>query len=72
MPRPRKPPPEASQLQGFKYFALLCPLLDRSHEDGCGRDRAKNRQLFYDRYASLLLLYFFSPVLTSLRRRVST
>jgi Transposase DDE domain len=67
MPRPRQPPLEASQLQGFKYFALLCPLLDRLHEDGCGRDKAGNRRLFYDQYASLLLLYFFSPVLTSLR-----
>src|SRR5262245_49202422 len=67
MPRPRQPPPQASHLQGFKYFALLCPLLERLHGDAIGRDQAGNRLLFYDHYAALLLLYFFSPVLTSLR-----
>jgi hypothetical protein len=34
---------------------------------GTERDRAGNRDLFCDQYASLLLLYFFNPVLTSLR-----
>jgi len=37
------------------------------HDHATERDRSKNRKLFYDQYASLLLLYFFSPVLTSLR-----
>ncbi len=31
------------------------------------RDRAGNRKLFYDQYGSLVLLYFFNPILTSLR-----
>ena len=30
-------------------------------------DRAGNRRLFYDQYVALLLLYFFTPALTSLR-----
>jgi hypothetical protein len=30
-------------------------------------DRAGNRSFFYDQYLSLLLLYFFTPALTSLR-----
>ena len=30
------------------------------------RDRAGNRSLFFDKYASLLLLYFFNPIVTSL------
>jgi hypothetical protein len=34
---------------------------------GTARDRAGNRQLFYDQYATLLLLYFFTPTVTSLR-----
>jgi hypothetical protein len=54
-------------LQAFKYFDLLQPLLQRLHDAGTERDRAGNRQLFFDQYASLLLLYFFNPVITSLR-----
>lgn len=55
----------ARDLQGFKYFSILQPFLDRLHDDAI--DRAGNRILHFDQYASLLLLYFFSPVLTSLR-----
>src|SRR5690349_21470535 len=52
---------------GFKYFRLVGTLLQALHDAGTERDRAGNRQLFYDQYASLLLLYFFNPVVTSLR-----
>src|SRR5688572_2385222 len=54
-------------LEGFKYFDLLQPLLKKLHDAGTERDRAGNRDLFCDQYASLLLMYFFNPVLTSLR-----
>jgi hypothetical protein len=54
-------------LQGFKYFRLLRPLLEGLHHQATARDRAGNRQLHCDQLVSLLLLYFFSPVLTSLR-----
>src|SRR5437870_1918005 len=67
MARKPRPPLQAGQLQGFKYFALLGPLLERLRPVGTVRDRAGNRQLFFDQYAALFLLYFFSPVLTSLR-----
>jgi len=62
-------PPSLSEetLQGFKYFRLLGPLFAHLHRAATERDRAGNRQLFYDQYASLLLLYFFNPVVTSLR-----
>src|SRR5438309_7169627 len=60
------PPVTAKDLQGFKYFDMIRPLLERLHDDGTDRDKAGNRQLFYDQYAALLLLYFFNPVLTSL------
>ncbi|MDC0934827.1 IS4 family transposase [Pirellulales bacterium] len=43
------------------------PLLEQLHDAGTERDRAGNRVLFYDGYASMLLLYFFNPVLSSLR-----
>lgn len=54
-------------LEGFKMFELLQPLLQQLHDAGTERDRAGNRRLFFDQYASLGLLYFFNPVVTSLR-----
>src|SRR5437879_831053 len=58
---------QAKDLRGFKYFKLLTPLLERLHDNGTARDKAGNRQLFFDQYGALLLLYFFNPILTSLR-----
>lgn len=54
-------------VNGFKYVRLVGTLLQALHEAGTARDRAGNRQLFYDQYATLLLLYFFTPTVTSLR-----
>jgi hypothetical protein len=56
-----------SDLKGFKYFKALSGLLDHLHDAGCGRDRAHNRTLHMDQYVSLLLLYMFNPICTSLR-----
>jgi hypothetical protein len=64
--KPRVPIKE-KDLKGLKYFKLLSSLLDRLHLDATARDRAGNRRLFYDQYAGLLLLYFFNPIVTSLR-----
>ncbi len=47
-------------LQGLKYFKLLGPLLQHLHDDATARDRARNRVLYFDQYASLLLLFFGS------------
>ena len=46
-------PPSLSEetLQGFKYFRLLGPLFDHLRLAATERDRAGNRQLFYDQYA---------------------
>ena len=62
-------PPSLSEetLQGCKYFRLLGPLFDHLHRVGTERDRAGKRRLFYDQYATLLLVYFFNPTVTSLR-----
>jgi Transposase DDE domain len=57
----------AQNLPGLQYFRLLGPLFDPLHAVGTARDRAGNRQLFYDQYATLLLVYFFNPTVTSLR-----
>src|ERR1700687_26903 len=67
MPQQRRHEVTAKELQGFKYFRSILPLLERLHDIGAVRDRAGNREFFYDHYAALLLLYFFNPVLTSLR-----
>lgn len=54
----------ARNLQGFGYLDRVQPVLRRLHGDG--QDKAGNRRLFFDQYVSLLLLYFFNPILTSL------
>jgi len=56
-----------SQLQGFKYFKAISAMLENLHDAGCQRDRAGNRKLHMDQYMSLLLLYMFNPICTSLR-----
>jgi Transposase DDE domain len=67
MAAPRRLPIRDSDLKGLKYFQLLGPFLERLHDDATARDRAGNRRLFYDQYACLLLLFFFNPVVKSLR-----
>ena len=57
----------APVVSGFKYLRLVGSLLQALHEEGTARDRAGKRQLFYDQYATLLLGYFFTPTVTSLR-----
>ena len=56
-----------SQLVGFKYFKAISGMLESLHDAGCQRDRAGNRLLHMDQYMSLLLLYMFNPICTSLR-----
>jgi hypothetical protein len=58
---------QPSDIEGLEYFDTLAPLLSRLRDFGTERDRSGNRQLFYDQYVCLLLLYFFSPTITSLR-----
>jgi len=67
MAPPREQVVAAKNVQGLKYFKQLQPLLARLHEVGTERDSAGNRQLFFDQYAALILLFFFNPSLKSLR-----
>ena len=62
-----KPKIRSKDLTGLKYFDKLAPLLERLHDDGCKRDKAGNRDLHFDQYCMLILLYLFNPVVTSLR-----
>ena len=67
MARKRKPERREEDLHGFKHFKLLVPILEGLHHNACGRDKAGNRKLHFDQYAALILLYFFNPIVTSLR-----
>jgi Transposase DDE domain len=67
MGKTRRRPVQLSDIEGLEYFDALMPLLASLREIGTERDRAGNRQLFFDQYICLLLLYFFSPTITSLR-----
>jgi hypothetical protein len=67
MARQQRPKVRAKDIHGLKYFQRLRPLLERLHDVGTERDAAGNRQLFFDDYAALILLFFFNPVLTGLR-----
>jgi len=67
MPRKKKDKLRERDVGGMKYLQKLLPLLDRLHEDGCDRDKAGNRELHFDQYCLLVLLYLFNPTVTSLR-----
>ena len=54
-------------LQGYRLIKPIQNALQRLRPLGAERDVAQNRQLFFDQYLSLLLLYFFNSTLTSLR-----
>ena len=54
-------------ITGLNYSDQLLPLLKPLHEIGCQRDKSGNRELHYDQYCLLLLLFLFNPTVTSLR-----
>jgi Transposase DDE domain len=54
-------------LHGNRLIKPINHLLEKLQNLGTDRDHAGNRKLFYDQYATLLLLYFFTPSLNSLR-----
>ena len=53
----------ASDIRGLKYFKPIRALLNRLR----GEAPNPNRKLFYDDYLVMLLLYYFTPTLKSLR-----
>lgn len=54
-------------LQGTRLVRQMRRLLARLHDAGTARDKAGNRQLFFDDYLCLLLVDFFTPAIDSLR-----
>jgi Transposase DDE domain len=67
MAPPVRAPLSEDDLQGFCYLEHFGPLFAVLRDCATERDQAGNRELFFDQYACLLLLYFFTPTLTSLR-----
>jgi hypothetical protein len=55
------------QLRGIRPLRRLLPLLASLREVGCERDAAGNRDLHFDQYVTLVLLYLFNPMLDSVR-----
>ena len=55
-------PLDARKLQGVKYFELM----DGLRTVGTARDRAGNRQLYLNQYATLMILYYFNPTVGTL------
>jgi len=64
---PRRKPVTDEQLQGLKYFKKFLPLLDRLHDAATVRDTAGNRVLHFDQYIALQRVFFFNPIVTSMR-----
>lgn len=57
----------AAQLGHFKKLRRIAGLLSFLHDVGCDRDKAGNRQLHYDDYVLLILLWMFNPMIDSMR-----
>lgn len=55
------------QLTHLKKLRHLLPLLSELRDCGCGRDTAGNRDLHFDEYVTLVLLYLFNPLIRSMR-----
>jgi hypothetical protein len=62
-------PPEltVADVRGFKQLRRVARLLSFLRDVGCDRDKAGNRELHYDDYVLLVLLYLFNPLIDSMR-----
>ena len=54
-------------IRGMRQLRRVAGLLSFLHDAGCERDRAGNRELHYDDYVLLVLLYLFNPLIDSMR-----
>jgi hypothetical protein len=57
---------EKKDIVGLGYLQRLFPLLEKLHDVGCARDKAGNRDLHFDQYCKLVLLYIWNPVIGSI------
>jgi hypothetical protein len=56
-----------AKLGHFKKLRKVAGLLSFLHDNGCDRDKAANRQLHFDDYVLLMLLWMFNPAIDSMR-----
>ena len=54
-------------IRGMKQLRRVAELLSFLHDVGCDRDKAGNRELHFDDYVLLVLLYLFNPMINSMR-----
>lgn len=54
-------------IRGMKQLRRVAGLLSFLHDNGCDRDKAGNRELHFDDYVLLVLLYLFNPLIDSMR-----
>jgi hypothetical protein len=63
MPEAAEKTIRAGELQGWKKLRRVAELLKHLHEMGCDRDKSGNRELHFDDYVLLILLYLFNPLI---------
>lgn len=61
-----KPPLTEKDIVCLGHLKQVFALLDGLHDSGCARDRAGNRQLHFDEYVKLVLLYVWNPAIQSM------
>jgi hypothetical protein len=57
---------QKKDIVGLAHLKRLFPLLEKLHHVGCARDKAGNRDLHFDQYCKLVLLYIWNPVIGSI------
>jgi hypothetical protein len=56
-----------AKLGHFKQLRKVAGMLAFLHDNGCDRDKAANRELHFDDYVLLILLWMFNPAIDSMR-----
>jgi len=60
-------PLQEKDIHCLGHLKRVFTLLDSLRQCGCQRDKAGNRQLFFDDYVKLMLVYIWNPAITSMR-----
>jgi hypothetical protein len=60
-------PVTADRLSGVKQLRKIAGLLQALHGSGCERDTADNRELHFNDYVMLVLIYLYNPMIDSMR-----
>jgi hypothetical protein len=60
-------PLQEKDIHCLGYLQRAFGLLEKLRDVGCERDKAHNRQLFFDDYCKLVLLYVWNPMIESVR-----